>query len=195
MTIELHAQLPDREDTAIGGLFKQFSNTSHWDTLRVAVAYASIAGLLHFLDLLNARSRPRFNSYWLFGLDDFLTQPGVLRTCLSMSHSELRLARLSHDGKRFHPKLMMLSEGISRCFTCVGSSNLTIGGLSRNCETVASVTASTPSLLTNCSQVWQGIWDIEYLQQRNRSKNTNRLTISSTLRLTRRIKTTTQTTL
>src|SRR5258708_1048134 len=107
MQTVLYGQIPNRDDTALSRVLKSFSAATPWDDVRVAVAYASVAGLLHFLEVLKARARGTFTSRWLFGLDDYLTHPGVLRTCRSLPSAELRTARLLSDGRRFHPKLLI----------------------------------------------------------------------------------------
>jgi hypothetical protein len=99
----LHGQIPNREASTLIDSLQAFCSRTKWDDVRVAVAYASVAGLLRFLSVLNADHGRTYTSRWLFGLDDFLTQPGVLRTCQSLAHSELRIARLHRSGCRFHP--------------------------------------------------------------------------------------------
>lgn len=160
MTTTLHGQLPNSPDTALSGVLKSFSANAQWDDLRVAVAYASVAGLLHLLDVLAARKRGSFKSQWLFGLDDYLTQPGVLRTCLSMPNAELRTASLLGEGCRFHPKLYVVSQEQKQSLACVGSSNLTMGGMQRNSEAFAAITANTSTEISQLVRVWNGVWQL-----------------------------------
>lgn len=160
MQTALYGQIPNREETAISGVIKSFSTATPWNEVRVAVAYASVAGLLHFLDITKARARGTFTSQWLFGLDDYLTQPGVLRTCLSLPNAELRTARLLNEGRRFHPKLLIVSQNRTRSLACVGSSNLTIGGMKGNCEAFAALTATTSSEINQLSNTWESIWQL-----------------------------------
>jgi HKD family nuclease len=156
----LQGQLPHRDESALSGILHTFSSQTQWDDVRVAVAYASVAGLLRFLDLLNADNGRTYTSRWLFGLDDYLTQPGVLRTCHSLPNSELRVARLHESGCRFHPKLLIVSQKQKVSLACVGSSNLTLGGLERNCEAFAALTANTKGDMSQLSATWDDIWEI-----------------------------------
>ncbi len=160
MRTALHGQIPNREDTALSAVLGSFAAAAPWDDVRVAVAYASVAGLLHFLDVLEARRRSRYTSQWLFGLDDYLTQPGVLRTCLSIPNAEVRTARLQTQGCRFHPKLLIVSQNHTRSLACVGSSNLTLGGMRRNCEAFAAITATTAEESAQFSRTWGSIWQL-----------------------------------
>jgi HKD family nuclease len=160
MKIRVAGQIPNRQDTTLSGVLESFSNSTHWNDIRVAVAYASVAGLFNLLDVLKARTRGQYTSRWLFGLDDYLTQPGVLRICLSIHGAELRTARLSDEGRRFHPKLLIVSQDRTHSLTCVGSSNLTLGGMSKNCEAYASITSDSAPETELFFRSWDDIWQI-----------------------------------
>jgi HKD family nuclease len=160
MQTALHVQSSQEDPDTLAKVLDRFSASSVWNDLRVAVAYASVAGLLRLLEVLRASRREGFSSKWLFGLDDYLTQPGVLRTCFAMPNAELRIARLLPEGRRFHPKLLMVRNDENSCFACVGSSNLTLGGLTKNCEAYAELTASTRPEIEDLDVSWRRVWNI-----------------------------------
>lgn len=160
MKVALHAQIPGNEDSTLSEALKGFGRATNWDSLRVAVAYASVAGFMHLLDVLRAPENAGFASQWLIGLDDFLTQPGVLRTCLTLDNAQLRIARLLRDGHRFHPKLLMVNNGAAKGLTCVGSPNLTLGGMRRNCEAFGTLTTETTADVKLLQRSWDSIWKL-----------------------------------
>ncbi len=160
MKSELKAQLPNSEKTSVSVVLKDFGAQHEWNDLRIAAAYASVAGLMHLLDILRASKKDSFSSRWLFGLDDYLTQPGVLRTCMSLPDSETRIASLHEQGIRFHPKLLMVSELNKSTLACVGSTNLTLGGIRDNCEAFAAFTTSRKKDAAALFKSFDDLWDV-----------------------------------
>src|SRR5262249_47860402 len=99
MKAELYGQTHRGDEGTLSQVLKEFSDETPWNELRISVAYASVAGLLHLLKQLKAHKQAGYTSQWLIGLDDQLTQPGVLRMCLTIPNAELRTARLLGEGR------------------------------------------------------------------------------------------------
>ena len=57
----------------VGAILKKAASEEEFNTIKVAVAFASVAGVAELLDTILAKRLPA-TSYWLFGLDNFITR-------------------------------------------------------------------------------------------------------------------------
>lgn len=139
------------------------------DRLDVAVAYATRPGLTALRDALGGW--PQI-SRWVIGLDDAITQPAAIDDLIALPNSEVCLASLSAEGRRFHPKLYCLwsSNNPSTCLAIIGSANMTLHGLNRNGEVGVVLVAETEEEAETLKAGWAEMralgrdhseWDLE----------------------------------
>lgn len=122
----------------------------------VAMAYVSISGARTLWD---AYSRaPNVRSQWLVGLDDYVTQPGALDLIQTLDGAELRIASVSRQRLRFHPKVCRFEAVSNREMLMVGSANLTTSGLSGNAEAVSFLESESPADKSQIQELWKGLW-------------------------------------
>ena len=145
----------------VAGLIAQAVMREPFDSVGVAVAYASVAGLHTLLKVLKDAESIR-SSYWLFGLDDCLTHPSVLDRVIALPNATLRVAGERIDGRRFHPKVYWFSSQKKKTPSALiaGSSNLTINGLSDNVESVVSLSAGNRKDALHLESTWNQLWAI-----------------------------------
>lgn len=128
------------------------------DSVSVAMAYVSIAGVRI---LLNAFSgRPITQSQWLVGLDDAVSQPGAVDLLKTLGGAEVRVASLARASIRFHPKVcrFQYSSGRGKELLMVGSANLTSSALAGNAEAVVFIEAQTRADKDQFSRIWADLW-------------------------------------
>jgi HKD family nuclease len=105
--------------------------------IRIAVAFASRAGLAIIEESLQEAIRRGASLEFLVGLDFRTTEPEALSTLfeLSQNHAGVDLYCMASLEPQavYHPKLY-LARGENDVVCVVGSSNLTAGGLKRNVE-------------------------------------------------------------
>lgn len=123
--------------------------------LGVAVAYASVSGLRSLMCLVPSVTQ----SAWVIGLDDMLTHPSVIDVLARLPGASLRVAGEPVNGRRFHPKMYMLSNKRAAVASLmVGSANMTSGGLSTNAEAVVALTARRSVEVLQLERYWQEAW-------------------------------------
>lgn len=152
-----HAQT--RGASSLDEHIAEIVKSNSYDTLGVAVAYASVAGVRTFLNALSdidALTR----SYWLLGLDDCITPPSVLELVADIPGAFVRVAGERVNKQRFHPKVIWLStrSAPSTAALVVGSANLTLGGLRENVETVVASQAINQVEARRYKKLWQELW-------------------------------------
>ncbi len=152
--------LSDRDDT-FDALISQIASESRWARVSVAVAYATVSGVIRLHEVIYS-SNPNVCFRWLLGIDDYITSPGAVEFCSLQSKSDVRIYKSIQRTTRFHPK-MYLFEEFNRmgggALLIVGSANLTIAALERNCEAGAIVWTSSKSeaedLIASYDRLWQ----------------------------------------
>ena len=152
--------LSDRDDT-FDALISQIASESRWARVSVAVAYATVSGVIRLHEVVY-NSNPNVCFRWLLGIDDYITSPGAVEFCSLQSKSDVRIYESIQRTARFHPK-MYLFEEFNRmgggALLIVGSANLTIAALEKNCEAGAIVWTSSKSeaedLIASYDRLWQ----------------------------------------
>lgn len=161
MDAVIHGQLPRDFRTSLSATLSRICHSQGCAYVRIAVAYATVAGVLEFLEIFRRRNGIANPCYeWLLGLDDFLTHPGAVRLCQSLANSNVRTASLSASNCRFHPKMMFFSSQTGTAIAIVGSNNLTHRGLTQNCEAYAVIQSRTATDQRNLDSVWKSIWSL-----------------------------------
>jgi HKD family nuclease len=127
------------------------------DRLDVAVAYATRSGLTA---LRNAADGFPEASRWVVGLDDAITQPQALKDLIALPNSVVRLASLSAEGRRFHPKIYCFwsTQDAAVCVCIIGSANMTLHGLNRNGETAVILVAENAKDAEALKSGWNSMW-------------------------------------
>ena len=159
MKVELWTQHPKLAVSAsIGARLSQTIAARRSLTLRVAVAYATVAGLRQLLATLPG-AVPR-ESWWLIGLDDGYTQPGVLDYLSSQPNTHLRVASHVEAGFRFHPKVYAFGDSTKRpiSIAVVGSANMTASALCGNGEAVSILEAQGIQDREALGSMWSELW-------------------------------------
>lgn len=146
-------------DDRIGDLVEGTAAARAYDTIGVAVAYASVAGVRTLLDAIKDTQLLN-TSYWLFGLDDLLTQPQAIDLVTRLPSSQVRVAGIRVNGKRFHPKVYWFSSQRARTHSSliVGSANLTRAGFSSNVEAAVVTSASGSEETMALNALWKKAW-------------------------------------
>lgn len=140
-----------------------------FDRLDVAVAYATQPGLAALRKAIGGWPAAM---RWVVGLDDAITQPTAIDQLISLPAAQLRLASLSAEGRRFHPKLYCFwsSTKPATCLAVIGSANMTLHGLSRNGEVGAVLVAEDANEADMLKHIWSEMnalgrdvadWDLE----------------------------------
>ncbi len=128
------------------------------DTVSVAMAYVSIAGVRILLDAFSGR--PISRSQWLVGLDDAVSQPGALDLLMTLGGAEVRVSSLRNASLRFHPKVCRFqhSSGRGKELLMVGSANLTSSALAGNAEAVVFIEGQNRADKDQFSRIWGDLW-------------------------------------
>lgn len=146
-------------DGRVSAILKEAVEARGFDTMGIAVAFASVAGITELLDSILAGRLPA-RSYWLFGLDSCITHPDAIERAMKLEGAQVRIA----DGQRgvwiFHPKLYWFSGDESNSSLVMGSANLTAGGLGGNVEAVAALKAMSRTQSEALDEVWSATWKL-----------------------------------
>lgn len=157
--------------------------TFEFDRLDVAVAYATRPGLQALQSAIGGWPAA---TRWVVGLDDAITQPSAIDDLIALPNSQVRLASLSSEGRRFHPKVYCLwsTADSGACLTVIGSANMTLHGLNRNGEVGAILAAENAADAGLLKAVWAGMnalgkdignWDLdEYRASHARARKARR---------------------
>ena len=144
-------------DGRVSAILKERVAVGGFDTMGVAVAFASVAGVTELLDSILVGRVPA-KSYWLFGLDNCITHPDAVARVMKLEGAQVRVAHGQRSVWIFHPKLFWFSDDESTSSLVMGSANLTAGGLGRNVETVAALAAVTDIESEALDEVWSAVW-------------------------------------
>lgn len=143
----------------ISGLLGKVVAARGYNTMGVAVAFASVAGVTELLDSILSGRLPS-KSYWLFGLDNCITHPDAIKRAMTLKGAQVRIAAGAKSGGIFHPKLYWFSDGKTSSSLLLGSANLTIGGLSSNTEAVAAMESAGKGQSAALNAVWNAAWKL-----------------------------------
>lgn len=169
--------------TSVKSLLAEYISGGHYSHVYAAMAYVTISGIRDVLELVVA---PPEQTRWVIGLDDALTQPGALELCISLPRSYVRVASFEHENRRFHPKILYLSNGLDSpfAFMMLGSTNLTKKALSENAESVVFLHSETSQDKEELDDIWSIAWNLgrrlaagelaEYKQKYSNSKKHRR---------------------
>jgi HKD family nuclease len=143
--------------STLAGAIKAALTGKNLDRLDVAVAYATRSGLTA---LRNAADGFPEASRWVVGLDDAITQPEAIDDLLILPNAAVRLASLSAQGRRFHPKMYCFwsNSNAGACICIIGSANMTLHGLSRNGETAVILVAENVDDANTLKWGWNSMW-------------------------------------
>jgi HKD family nuclease len=163
MYYQLITQLsPSGSDETLLESLTEIAQTIECDQVYIATAYATVGGVRKLLTMMTERVES-FESNWLLGLDDYITQPGALELCLALPSASLRVASFTRRHKiRFHPKIILLasSRHPQKASLIIGSSNLTANGLSKNIEASMVVSSNSIEEATELRSYWQKYWEL-----------------------------------
>lgn len=150
----------DSDDVA--SLIREVAASRAYDTLGVAVAYASVPGVRKLLETIGEDRLP-VRSQWLFGLDDLVTHPDAIKLVKNrLAGAEVRVAGQRVNGKKFHPKMYWFSKASKpgHSSLVLGSANLSLGGLSGNVEAVVALAALVSADSEALNAVWEKAWAV-----------------------------------
>jgi hypothetical protein len=157
--VEVWTQHPKLAVSAsIGERLTRHIETQAFLTLRVAVAYATVAGLRQLLGTLPGANVSE--SWWLIGLDDGYTQPGVIEYLSTQPNTHLRVASHVETGLRFHPKVYAFGDNTKSpiSLAVVGSANMTASALCGNGEAVSVLVAQGTQDRQTLGSMWSELW-------------------------------------
>jgi|GEM_PF-2431764 len=143
----------------VKGLLKEVRESGERDTLGVAVAYATVPGVREMLEYIVQNELPT-KSYWLFGLDDWITHPDAIELVMRVNGARVKVANGSSRGGKFHPKLYWFSGSGAPSALVLGSANLTRHGLSENVEVVTALVADGKSESVTLDAIWADAWKL-----------------------------------
>lgn len=146
-----------RGKVRVGDFLKRAANARKYDTLGIAVAYATIPGVRELLDSILVGKLPA-KSYWVFGLDDCITHPDGIELAMSLPGATVKVAHGGGNGGKFHPKLYWFSGKDVHSSLVLGSANLTRNGLRENVEAVAEMAATGNLESAKLDAVWYEAW-------------------------------------
>lgn len=151
--------LQEPGDGSVSTILETVAAGANYDKIGVAVAFASVSGINKLLDFILAERLPK-HSFWLFGLDNYITHPDAIERAMKTKGALVRVKSGLRDEWIFHPKLFWFSDGSSNTSLVVGSANLTIGGLSGNCEAVVAMRADGAAKLAEFNAIWNKLWKL-----------------------------------
>ena len=146
-------------DKRVSAILKEAFAAGDFDTMGVAVAFASVAGVNELLDSILAGRLPT-RSHWLFGLDNCITHPDAIERAMKLKGAEVRVSNGQRGVWIFHPKLYWFSDDGSNSSLVLGSANLTAGGLGGNVEAVAALEAVTDTESAALGSIWNATWKL-----------------------------------
>lgn len=125
--------------------------------LRIACAYATVAGVRAIMQHLNHDACPQ--STWILGLDDLITQPGAMDLLRDTLGATVRVPKKTALG-RFHPKFYLLTPRAAeeRRIAYVGSANASVAALNSNAEMAVRLCATKAIDIAALERAWQEVY-------------------------------------
>lgn len=183
MKAHLIVQRPDTpENESIQAHLSACVKHGNFDSLRVAVAYATVSGVRSLLSAFDGQSLQK--SRWVIGLDDAVTQPGAIEFLRTLKNGEVRLASFEAVGRRFHPKLYAFSkiDDANAVTVMIGSANLTASAFLGNSEAVAFLNSKGGQTTADFETIWNQLWmqgraitDLDFQSYAEKYERTSRL--------------------
>ena len=126
--------------------------------ISVCSAYATRQGVLHIRSIAKALNELEYR--WLFGLDDFITEPAAIKMAMKTSQSEIRVVKMMPKA-RFHAKVYLLDRNTKNSATIlIGSNNLTGAGLNNNCVAFVVIHSGKGRSKQKMVSFWNSLWKI-----------------------------------
>ena len=147
-------------DDCLHSLLKEKIHHEKFDVARIASAYATVSGVLSLLDIFNKHGLKK--SYWVIGLDDAISHPGVFDTLNKIENVEVRVASFEKSNARFHPKFMSFEcdANPTAQWSLIGSANLTNNALMKNAEATSIIELEIEDDKTEITEAWSMLWDM-----------------------------------
>ncbi|MEO0551345.1 MAG: phospholipase D family protein [Pseudomonadota bacterium] len=161
MKANLYAQLQSNSSSdSFGQTISTFIQSGRYKHCDIAVAYATVSGVRRVLNAFDNVGLQ--SSRWLFGLDDFVTQPGAIDLVCSVPNSSLRVVPPSKVNLRFHPKLYHFESTEAKLDRklVVGSANLTASAFSGNTEAFAVLSPESSSDEESINRTLTDLWKL-----------------------------------
>jgi len=145
MLVEAHSQIPfSNRGQQISLIIERIVQQACWSRITGIFAYATASGVLELLSATESLS-PTPSLWWLFGMDDCLTEPGAIDLARSQG-GIVRVASFMNARRRFHPKVLHFTNNDSAAdAVIIGSANLTLNGLTKNAEAISILHAESAS--------------------------------------------------
>lgn len=162
MNADFFVQQPcPSQDGSLAGTIQQIASEQVWARISVAVAYSSVAGVTRLRDLVSS-ANPDISFRWLLGVDDYFTQPGAIEFCVLKSKHSVRIYKSSKQTLRFHPKIYLFEGAAknSKAALIVGSANLTVSAMERNCEAYAVIRTVKKTQRNELVSLYESLWTL-----------------------------------
>lgn len=145
------------KDRRISALFQADGDTPGIKDLRIACAYATVAGVRAIMQHLDYDACGQ--STWIVGLDDLITQPGAMDLLRKTVGTTVRVPRKMVAG-RFHPKFYLLTPRTTekRRIAYVGSANASVAALNSNAEMAVRLIATTATDIAALEEAWREVY-------------------------------------
>ncbi|MBV1868073.1 MAG: hypothetical protein KUG69_09235, partial [Marinosulfonomonas sp.] len=139
-------------------LLKEKIHLEKFDVARIAAAYATVSGVLSLLDIFEEHGLKK--SYWLIGLDDAISHPGVFDRLNNVENAEVRVASFEQANARFHPKFLSFQcdTNPTAQWSLIGSANLTRNALMKNAEATSIIELEIEDDKTEIFDAWSTLW-------------------------------------
>ena len=145
------------EEKRISARFKADGSAPGIKNIRVACAYATVAGVRAIMEHLDHDACGR--STWIIGLDDLFTQPGALDLLLKTAGVTVRVPKKAVAG-RFHPKFYLLTPRTQtkQRIAYVGSANASVAAFNFNSEMAVRLSATAAADIAALEKAWDDIY-------------------------------------
>ena len=154
----LGCQNYDRQSRQLISLIAEEITLYHYTNVCACAAYVSYRGVIRLRAAFSDQRNVTFR--WLFGLDDYITDPQAIRVATGTRNAETRLVPIT-PGRRFHAKAYLLSGSTSEAASLiVGSANLTEAALTKNCEAFSVIRANNNPQVTALENYWDLLWQM-----------------------------------
>jgi HKD family nuclease len=130
--------------------------TNKYTRISACAAYASYRGVVLVRTALSSGGTPDFR--WLFGLDDYITDPQAIKVAAGTRNAETRIVAVT-PGRRFHAKAYLLDSSVNESASLIiGSANLTEAALTKNCEGYVLVRGESSQEVRALQRYWELLW-------------------------------------
>src|SRR5882724_1952473 len=121
--IVLGCQTYEKGIKSLLSLITEEITSNQYTQISACAAYASYRGVVLARTAISSAGAPKFR--WLFGLNDYITDPQAIYVASGMKNAETRIVAVT-PGRRFHSKAYLLDSSAKQSATLIiGSPNLT----------------------------------------------------------------------